>query len=198
MIFRKRCMDLVSFETQQEYDWVKGFINGESQIVQSKLKITNDQLSQATFLTSGPLAVSVTLTAAIVPTSSQRTSTVGSGRQTRLASVQPMDPLSTTGPALEASAHRGLSLTTENRSSRSVFIFLMWTILNLNYSFQNGESESCMAVLNNFYGDGIKWHDIGCHHEKPIICEDVEGHLQFARQTFPNIRIPWGDQQPPI
>ena len=28
-VFRKRCMDLVSFETQQEYDWVKGFINGE-------------------------------------------------------------------------------------------------------------------------------------------------------------------------
>ena len=72
-----------------------------------------------------------------------------------------------------------------------------------------GESESCMAVLNNFYGDGkaafvtenrghflmdcvsgIKWHDVACHHEKPIICEDVEGHLAFARQTFPNIRIP--------
>jgi len=26
---RKRCMDLVSFETQQEYDWVKGFIDGD-------------------------------------------------------------------------------------------------------------------------------------------------------------------------
>jgi len=25
---RKRCMDLVSFETRQEYDWVKGFIDG--------------------------------------------------------------------------------------------------------------------------------------------------------------------------
>ena len=37
---------------------------------------------------------------------------------------------------------------------------------------------------------GIKWHDVACHHEKPIICEDVEGHLAFARQTFPNIRIP--------
>ena len=24
---RKRCMDLVSFETQQEYEWVKGFID---------------------------------------------------------------------------------------------------------------------------------------------------------------------------
>ena len=50
--------------------------------------------------------------------------------------------------------------------------------------------ESCMAVLNNFYGDGVKWHDVGCNHEKPIVCEDVEGHLNFARQTFPNIRIP--------
>ena len=26
---RKRCMDLVSFETREEYEWVKGFINGE-------------------------------------------------------------------------------------------------------------------------------------------------------------------------
>ena len=66
----------------------------------------------------------------------------------------------------------------------------MARIVSLQIYLQNGESESCMAVLNNFYGDGIKWHDIGCHHEKPIICEDVEGHLQFARQTFPNIRIP--------
>merc|ERR1712080_373971 len=55
---------------------------------------------------------------------------------------------------------------------------------------QGGDTESCLAVLNNFYGDGIKWHDVACHHEKPIICEDVEGHLAFARQTFPNIRIP--------
>ena len=47
-----------------------------------------------------------------------------------------------------------------------------------------------MAVLNNFYGDGVKWHDVGCNHEKPIICEDVEGHLNYARQQFPNIRIP--------
>ncbi|XP_042893102.1 pulmonary surfactant-associated protein D-like [Penaeus japonicus] len=31
--------------------------------------------------------------------------------------------------------------------------------------------ENCLAVLNNFYNDGVKWHDVGCHHEKPIICE---------------------------
>ena len=50
--------------------------------------------------------------------------------------------------------------------------------------------EACLAVLNNFYGDGIKWHDVACHHEKPIVCEDNPGHLNFARQTFPNIQIP--------
>ena len=55
---------------------------------------------------------------------------------------------------------------------------------------QGGEQEACMAVLNNFYGDGIKWHDVACHHEKPIVCEDTEGHLNFARQQFPSIRIP--------
>eukprot|EP00096_Caligus_rogercresseyi_P011325 TRINITY_DN441_c0_g1_i5.p1 TRINITY_DN441_c0_g1~~TRINITY_DN441_c0_g1_i5.p1 ORF type:complete len:147 (-),score=35.57 TRINITY_DN441_c0_g1_i5:229-669(-) len=55
---------------------------------------------------------------------------------------------------------------------------------------QNGDTESCLAVLNNFYGDGVKWHDVACHHEKPVVCEDVEGHIAFARQNFPNLRIP--------
>ncbi|MPC82807.1 hypothetical protein E2C01_077491 [Portunus trituberculatus] len=32
-------------------------------------------------------------------------------------------------------------------------------------------NEVCLAVLNNFYNDGIVWHDIAPHHEKPIICE---------------------------
>jgi hypothetical protein len=61
---------------------------------------------------------------------------------------------------------------------------------NREQILEGGETESCMAVLNNFYGDGIKWHDVACKHEKPIICEDVEGHIEFARQTFPNINIP--------
>lgn len=53
-----------------------------------------------------------------------------------------------------------------------------------------GDTESCLAVLNNYYGDGIKWHDVACTHEKPIVCEDVDGHLAFARQKFPELRIP--------
>nr|XP_027213189.1 uncharacterized protein LOC113806272 [Penaeus vannamei] len=31
--------------------------------------------------------------------------------------------------------------------------------------------ENCVAVLNDFYDDGVRWHDIACHHEKSIICE---------------------------
>ncbi|CAL4115890.1 unnamed protein product, partial [Meganyctiphanes norvegica] len=31
--------------------------------------------------------------------------------------------------------------------------------------------ENCMAILNNFYNDGVKWHDVACHHLKPVICE---------------------------
>ncbi|KAL7647466.1 UNVERIFIED_CONTAM: hypothetical protein RMT77_001062 [Armadillidium vulgare] len=32
-------------------------------------------------------------------------------------------------------------------------------------------NEDCLSVLNNIYGDGIKWHDVACSHRKPIICE---------------------------
>ena len=31
--------------------------------------------------------------------------------------------------------------------------------------------ENCLAVLNNFYNDGIKYHDVSCHHRKPTICQ---------------------------
>ena len=31
---------------------------------------------------------------------------------------------------------------------------------------------------------GIKWHDVACHHEKPIICEDEPGHLRSSLTLF--------------
>ncbi|XP_069188170.1 uncharacterized protein [Procambarus clarkii] len=39
---------------------------------------------------------------------------------------------------------------------------------------ENGK-EFCLAVLNNFYKDGIRWHDVACHHEKAIVCERRRG-----------------------
>ena len=32
-------------------------------------------------------------------------------------------------------------------------------------------NENCLAVLNNFYNDGVRFHDVSCHHTKPTICE---------------------------
>jgi len=50
--------------------------------------------------------------------------------------------------------------------------------------------EACIAVLNNFYNDGIKWHDVACHHVKPWVCEDSDELLRFARFNFPQQNIP--------
>merc|ERR1712088_752198 len=39
--------------------------------------------------------------------------------------------------------------------------------------------EACLAVLNNKYRDGIQWHDEPCFFRSKIICEDSE--LQMSR-----------------
>lgn len=45
---------------------------------------------------------------------------------------------------------------------------------------EGGEDEACIAILNNFYADGIKWHDVNCSHRKPIICEEIPELLDFV------------------
>merc|ERR1719410_2870581 len=32
--------------------------------------------------------------------------------------------------------------------------------------------ERCLAILNNVYRDGVKFHDVACHHRKPVVCEE--------------------------
>ena len=46
--------------------------------------------------------------------------------------------------------------------------------------------EACLAVLNNYYKDGVTWHDIACYHKKPFVCEDSDELIEFMRQTNPN------------
>lgn len=55
---------------------------------------------------------------------------------------------------------------------------------------ENGNDEACIAVLNNFYNDGVKWHDVACNHVKPWVCEDSEELLRFAKFTYPDANIP--------
>jgi hypothetical protein len=137
---RKRCMDLVSFESQQEYDWVKGFIDGGVKFFwTSGRKCNFDGCDKPEFF---PKLVN---------------GWFWSANQVK------MPP--TNGNQFHDWSHTGGNgvAQPDDREHR-----------------QGGEEEACMAVLNNFYGDGIKWHDVACHHEKPIICEDEPGHLRFV------------------
>nr|CAD7580680.1 unnamed protein product [Timema californicum] len=54
---------------------------------------------------------------------------------------------------------------------------------------QGGAPENCLAVLNNFYQDGVHWHDVACHHRKPFVCEESDSLLKYVRFTNPNLRV---------
>lgn len=51
---------------------------------------------------------------------------------------------------------------------------------------QGGAPENCLAILNNFYNDGVHWHDVACHHKKPWVCEESEALLKYVRYSNPN------------
>jgi hypothetical protein len=54
---------------------------------------------------------------------------------------------------------------------------------------QGGAAEHCIAILNNFYNDGVHWHDVACHHRKPFVCEENDALLKYVRYTNPNLRV---------
>ncbi|XP_072393783.1 uncharacterized protein [Diabrotica undecimpunctata] len=58
-----------------------------------------------------------------------------------------------------------------------------------NREAAQGNDESCLSILNNFYNDGLKWHDVACHHVKPFVCEDSEELLNFVSSRNPGIRL---------
>jgi len=55
---------------------------------------------------------------------------------------------------------------------------------------QEWHDEACLAVLNNKYNDGIKWHDVSCHYRSVIVCEDSEDLLARARRENTGVTIP--------
>ncbi|XP_058125035.1 uncharacterized protein LOC131283242 [Anopheles ziemanni] len=54
---------------------------------------------------------------------------------------------------------------------------------------QGGAPENCLAILNNFYEDGVHWHDVACHHVKPWVCEENDALLKYVKYSNPNLRI---------
>ena len=47
--------------------------------------------------------------------------------------------------------------------------------------------EACLSINNDWYHDGVSWHDTACYHKKPFICEDSEPLMRKARNLSPNI-----------
>ncbi|OXA56638.1 uncharacterized protein LOC110849350 [Folsomia candida] len=58
-----------------------------------------------------------------------------------------------------------------------------------NREIAQGNDEACLSILNNFYNDGIKWHDVACHHLKPFVCEDSDELLNFVRSRNPGTKL---------
>ena len=56
---------------------------------------------------------------------------------------------------------------------------------NRELKVEGQHDEACIAVLNNFYADGVVWHDIACYHKKGFVCEDSDKLMEFAKQTSP-------------
>ena len=55
---------------------------------------------------------------------------------------------------------------------------------------QEWHDEACMAVLNNHYNDGVKWHDVACHMRSKIVCEDSDALIQRALRENPGNVLP--------
>jgi len=57
---------------------------------------------------------------------------------------------------------------------------------------QDGFGEqACLAVLDNFFNDGLSWHDTKCNDRRHIVCEDLPvGNINFVRQQNPGVTIP--------
>merc|ERR1711936_333023 len=65
------------------------------------------------------------------------------------------------------------SLTWENGRSEGISKGRHpWSFTGSRGAQPDGQgSEHCLAILNNFYNDGVKFHDVGCSHKKPTVCE---------------------------
>lgn len=60
---------------------------------------------------------------------------------------------------------------------------------NREFRVTGRNDEACLAMLNNFYGDGVVWHDIACYHKKPFVCEDNDSLIKFIEQSNPGVKL---------
>jgi len=47
--------------------------------------------------------------------------------------------------------------------------------------WQEYHDEACLIAQNNKYNDGVTWHDVACHTRSVIVCEDSEQLMQLVK-----------------
>jgi len=52
-------------------------------------------------------------------------------------------------------------------------------------------NEACVALLDNKFNDGLKWHDEPCNNRRVLVCEDLpQPNINFVRNQNPGVNIP--------
>lgn len=61
----------------------------------------------------------------------------------------------------------------------------------INFYRYQEKAESCLAILSSRLGngDGVRWHDIACYHDHPVICEDDEALIYYVQFHNPHLNI---------
>jgi len=64
---------------------------------------------------------------------------------------------------------------------------------------QEWYDEACLAVLNNKFRDGIQWHDVPCYFRSMVICEDSELQMErVKKENGVDVTIPQSDFTPRV
>uniref|UniRef100_A0A2P2HYH3 C-type lectin n=1 Tax=Hirondellea gigas TaxID=1518452 RepID=A0A2P2HYH3_9CRUS len=48
----------------------------------------------------------------------------------------------------------------------------------------SGVHELCLAIFDDAYEDGVKWHDVACYHEMPFVCEDSSKIIKAVKEKY--------------
>ncbi|XP_011336540.1 uncharacterized protein LOC105278842 isoform X1 [Ooceraea biroi] len=177
---RQRCMDLVSLETSAENEFIK------SRIVQSTFsRFTRNSLLQDENEEEVLMKVAfffLTDKVKYIWTSGRLCDFKGCDRPD-------LQPLNINGWFWTAELQKLAPTNERGQNDWSESGGIGKPQPDNREAIQGGAPENCLAVLNQFYNDGVNWHDVACHHKKPWVCEENESLLRYVRFANPNIRV---------
>jgi len=161
---RDRCMDLVSFDTDEEYKLMAAIMKADN------VSVVWTSGRKCNFKGKGCDAEH------LQPINTNGWFWAGAGNARIPPTDQPSDKTywSTTGEEgrHQPDNHEGIregTIETENDIGLTI------------EGLQEYHDEACLAVHNNKYNDGVAWHDVACHTRGVIICEDSKQLLDLIQ-----------------